>query len=151
MREKRKNRGFTLIEMLIVITLIGILSGGLMLTMSAGTDKAEASRIVSDLNSMKLAAGLYYADHLDGTMAPSPEALKPYMTAPGALSGDRYQFLKDEDSGQWFVGCSISGVSAGVRDRLKAMASANGLRRGATSDDADVYDGGENGVYVRVR
>ncbi len=151
MKKKGKSKGFTLIEMLIVVTLIGILSGGLMLTMSAGTDKAEASRIVSDLNSMKLAAGLYYADHVGSAMTPSVDELKPYMTAPDALSGDRYQFLRDEDSGRWFVGCAVSDVSTGVRDRLKAMAAANGLRCGATSDDLDVYDGGENGVYVRVR
>jgi general secretion pathway protein G len=151
MNPVRKARGFTLVEMLIVIAIIGILSGSLMLTMGAGTDKAEASRIVSDLNSLKLAAGLYYADNLGGEMTPSVDALKPYMSAHEALSGGRYEFLSGQDAGQWFVGCDVSDASAGVRQRLKKMAAANGLRCGVTSSDADVYDGGSQGVYVRVR
>jgi general secretion pathway protein G len=151
MNLNRKARGFTLVEMLIVIAIIGILSGGLMLTMGAGTDKAEASRIVSDLNSLKLAAGLYYADNLGGEMTPSVEVLKPYMSSPESLAGGRYEFVSGQDAGQWFVGCDISAAPSGVRTRLKRMAAAGGLRCGVTSSDADVYDGGTQGVYVRVR
>ena len=58
MRNARKSKGFTLIELLIVITVIGILSGSVMLTMGSSADKAEATRIVTDLHSLKLAAGL---------------------------------------------------------------------------------------------
>ena len=86
--KKRARRGFTLIELLIVMTIIGVLSGSLLLTMGSSTDKAEATRIVTDLNSLRLAAGLYYADNAGSTLSPDITHLKAYVTAPEKLSGD---------------------------------------------------------------
>jgi general secretion pathway protein G len=61
-REDRNKRGFTLVEILIVLLLIGILAGALMLVSFSVTAKAEATRIIEDMRSMKSAATLYYAD-----------------------------------------------------------------------------------------
>ena len=142
MRNARKSKGFTLIELLIVITVIGILSGSVMLTMGSSADKAEATRIVTDLHSLKLAAGLYYADNVGGALSPDIARLKTYVTAPEKLSGDQYEFVAGADAGQ---------ADVGVRENLKKMAAANGLRVGTTSADTDVYDGGTAGIYVRVK
>ena len=150
MRKVRRSKGFTLIELLIVITVIGILSGSVMLTMGSSADKAEATRIVTDLHSLKLAAGLYYADNV-GALSPDIARLKTYVTAPEKLSGDQYEFVAGADAGQWFVGYKVAGADAGVRENLKKMAAANGLRVGTTSADTDVYDGGTAGIYVRVK
>ena len=147
----RARRGFTLIELLIVMTIIAVLSGSLLLTMGSSTDKAEATRIVTDLNSLRLAAGLYYADNAGSTLSPDIARLKIYVTAPEKLSGDQYEFTEGENAGQWFVGCKIASQPQGVRESLKKMAANNGLRNGVTSSDSDVYDGGTNGVYIRVR
>lgn len=151
MRKARRSKGFTLIELLIVVTVIGILSGSMMLTMGSSADKAEATRIVADLHSLKLAAGLYYADNVGGALSPDIAKLKTYVTAPEKLSGDRYEFIAGADAGQWFVGYKVAGTEAGVRENLKKMAAANGLRVGTTSADTDVYDGGTAGVYVRIK
>ncbi len=151
MRRAKKARGFTLVELLIVITIIGILSGSLMLTMSAGTDKAEATRIVTDLNSLKLAAGLYYADNVGNTMEPSLSEFKNYVSAPEKLDSALYEFVEIEETGEWFVGYDISTATKGVRESLKKMAETTGLRNSTTSDTSDVYDGGTAGVYLRVR
>ncbi len=51
-----KRAGFTLVELLIVIIIIGILAGALLLVASAGTDKANASKIIHDLRAIKAAA-----------------------------------------------------------------------------------------------
>lgn len=59
---RKFNRGFTLIETLIVILIIGILSGILLLTMENATSKAKAMRIIADLANLKAAVVLYYAD-----------------------------------------------------------------------------------------
>jgi general secretion pathway protein G len=150
-RGKRKDPGFTLIELLIVVAIIGILSSAMMLTMGASTDKAEATRIVTDLHSLKLAAGLYYADNLGTVLSPDISKLKAYVSAPEKLKGDQYEFKAGELEEQWFVGCKIASAASGVRERLKGMAASNGLRSDVTSSDADVYDGGTTGVFIRVR
>ena len=151
MMKLNKKSGFTLIELLIVITVISILSGGMMLTMGASTDKAEATRIVTDLHSLKLAAGLYYADNIGSALSPDISELKEYVTAPDKLDSSLYEFKDGELSGQWFVGYKVDSASEGVRERLKDMAASNGLRTSVTSSDTDVYDGGTKGVYLRVR
>ena len=151
MKRKKSRKGFTLIELLIVMTVIGILSGSLLLTMGSSTDKAEATRIVTDLNSLRLAAGLYYADNAGSALSPDIERLKTYVTAPEKISGDQYEFKEGENKGQWFVGCKIAAQPEGVRESLKKMAAANGLRNSVTSSDSDTYNGGTSGVYIRVR
>lgn len=66
MNVKRTNvarKGFTLVELLIVMVIIGILASTLMLTMGGGRGKAEATKIVSDLRNLKAAAIMYYSDN----------------------------------------------------------------------------------------
>lgn len=57
-----KKRGFTLVELLVVIVIIGILSGLLMVSAGGALDKAEATKIVSDLKNIQSASVLYFAD-----------------------------------------------------------------------------------------
>ena len=81
----RGSGGFTLVELLIVIIIIGILAGALLLITGAGSDKAEATRIVSDLNSLKSAAMMYHADN--------PDASAPMVTSISVGSGNANAFL----------------------------------------------------------
>ena len=56
-------RGFTLVELLIVMVVIGILAGMLFLVVGAAPDKAEVTKIINDINNLKYASLLYYANH----------------------------------------------------------------------------------------
>ena len=58
-------KGFTLVELLIVIVVIGILSAMMMLSSTEAVSSARAADIISDLRNLKTAALAWYADNLD--------------------------------------------------------------------------------------
>lgn len=58
-----RKSGFTMVELLIVIVIIGIMSSMMMLSTGSATDKAEATKIVSDLRNIQSATVLYFADN----------------------------------------------------------------------------------------
>ena len=60
-----KRKGFTLVELLIVIVVIGILSAMMMLSSTEAVTSANASNIVSNLRNLKTAALAFYVDNLD--------------------------------------------------------------------------------------
>ena len=101
----RSSGGFTLVELLIVIIIIGILAGALLLITGAGTDKAEATRIVSDLRSLKSAALMYHADNPDAT-AP----LFSSMTGSGNANPILGKYMDRTISGDCFF---VTGMSGG--------------------------------------
>ena len=60
-----RRKAFTLIELLIVIVVIAILAAMMMLSSMEANSTAEAARVISDLNTIKRAALMYFVDHPD--------------------------------------------------------------------------------------
>ena len=60
-----KRKGFTLVELLIVIVVIGILSAMMMLSNTEAVSSAKANNIVSNLRNWKTAALSWYVDNID--------------------------------------------------------------------------------------
>ena len=76
MRRNRKTRGFTLVEVILVITIIGILATVFVLTIGSRPDKAkigiaetQVGIIVSRLEEYKLAVGEYPTEEQGGIKA----------------------------------------------------------------------------------
>jgi general secretion pathway protein G len=57
-----KQTGFTMIELLIVVSIIGILASMIILTTSGSRIKARDARRMSDMKSLVTAQELYYSD-----------------------------------------------------------------------------------------
>ena len=160
-------KGFTLVEVLIVITVMGILASMMMLSSSESVSSANASNIITNLMSWKQAALMLYTDSLD-VFGNKTKAL----ANPGKpVSADVVRYLSasqrrenlegydiDPVSGtfpcEWYVKYTGGMLSdSAVRQKLASRAGASGLQRGKGKDgDAALpYNGGTDGVWFRVR
>jgi len=63
MKHLKSTRGFTLIEMLIVITIIAVLASMILVGMGGARAKARDARRIGDLHNVQNALELYYANN----------------------------------------------------------------------------------------
>ena len=62
---KRKNTGFTLVEILIVVIILGILAAIVIPQFTEASNDARASALASDLQTVRSQLELYKVQHLD--------------------------------------------------------------------------------------
>lgn len=140
-----RTKGFTLVELLIVIVIIGILAGMMMLVTGSAADKAEATRIAANLRGLKAAAVMRYADRNEWAAAISD--LDEYVDQNIGTTENYSISAEDDSEGHRYVTYEGDLLTTGVRDKLTAMAKDAGLRAGGTSAD---YAGG-NAVGLMVK
>ena len=159
-----KRRGFTLVELLIVIVVIGVLSAMMMLSSTEAVSSARASNIVSNLRNLKTAALAFYVDHVDSydksnvdtnaNISGKKEAIMKYMGNDGGnVTGD-YGFT-GTNSDTWYVYYHIQN-DANVKLKLAGRAGSTNLvgadsNSGFTSASSrDVYKA-QNYVGMFIR
>jgi type II secretion system protein G len=81
-----KNKGFTLLELLVVLAVIGVLASIVLVSLQSVRGKARDARRQADLRQMLTALELYYDDHLKypekgglGLIEAIPTAIPPYL------------------------------------------------------------------------
>ena len=74
-RYLRSKRGFTLIEMVVVVALLGILMAIIMPSFEKAGDRTKNSKLTADLKALDTAIGLYKLDK--GSVPENLEALEP--------------------------------------------------------------------------
>jgi general secretion pathway protein G len=145
-------KGFTLVELLIVIVIIGILAGGMMLASGAATATATATTIVSDLRSLAGAAVMFYADNLTANTQTvvGISSLYKYMGDSKKIAKESQNYKFVINSAGWWVGYSGGKlVDNNVKEKLAARASDIGIY--TTSDGSAVFTSAESAAYLKAR
>lgn len=155
----KKHAGFTLMEMLVVIIIIAALTGTVMLSVSSATDKAKASKIVTNLRNLKAACVMYYADNeqwpaenvtFDGVAATSDGTKKTLEGYLDRVPEKGYKvYAATSNSSSCAVSYSDKDVlTKGVVEKLKKMSKSAGLTSSMDSNSG-VYSGGEE-VFLKI-
>ena len=128
-------KGFTLIEVLIVIAVIGILSSMMMMSSTESVSTAKASNIISNLRNFSMAAMAYYTEHVDevGKNPTNYEiertTVTPYMHNEGDVP-DKENYIVTNKGGTWWPGYKLSGtVDEGkIKEKLTNRAESANLK-----------------------
>lgn len=93
-QKKRVGHGFTLVEILLVVVIIGILSGLIATRLSGKTEDARIARAKADISgSLSLALDLFEQDV--GRYPTTEEGLSALVTNPG-VEGWKRSYLRGE-------------------------------------------------------
>ena len=154
-----KRKGFTLVELLIVIVVIGVLSAMMMLSSTEAVSSARASNIVSNLRNLKTAALAYYIDHVDSydratvtdNISSHKADIMKYMGNDGGNVNDDYTFT-GTTSNTWYVAYHIQN-DPNVKSKLAGRAGSTNLVQGDSNtglSSTDVYKTKDYvGMFIR--
>ena len=159
-----KRRGFTLVELLIVIVVIGVLSAMMMLSSTEAVSSARASNIVSNLRNLKTAALAYYIDHIDTYENQSTISTDKQLTNDAVRTGilkymgndasnidSKYKFVGG-NTGTWFAYYELANSDGNVKTKLAGRAGSTNLvgASAGSSLSKDVYSNqAVVGMFIR--
>ena len=152
-----KRKGFTLVELLIVIVVIGVLSAMMMISSTQAVSSARAAAIVSNLHNLKTAALSYYADNNSTT--DNIENILKYMdggeVATSTTSSTsvhtaytNYQ-LEGGSNSPWVVSYNASDETKDVRDKITSKATTSNVDLKSAASCKSAY-AGSGTVYVMI-
>ena len=165
MRKSRK--GFTLVELLIVIAVIGILSTMAVIGGSEANNIATANKIVEEFKIISAAMNMYYADNrttCDAADATSLAAtiktgLAPYLKMDvsdtnSPITAGKYNIMVT-DTKQWWLSYTLPEANSKVASILANKAATEGFKKATTDSGTttynDAYVASETTIYMRVR
>ena len=121
-----KKTGFSLIELLVVISIIGVLSAVLVANFMGMRERARDAQKIQDLYAVKNALRMYYNDHQS---YPASDGLNASKTI---LSGQLDDYISAIDEIDYWYTQNFSGVADS--DRFKLYVE---LEAGAGDEDDD--------------
>ena len=151
-----KRKGFTLVELLIVIVVIGILSAMMMMSSTEAVTSAKASNIVSNMRNLKTAALAYYVDNLSSfdenvNLDISKDAVFNYLNGEQNIP-EKASYNISNDNGVWYISADITGSTSEkerIRSKLQGRAKSVGLYD--DKEGKNIYQGVNNYVISIIR
>ena len=144
----KNKKGFTLVELLIVIVVIGILSALMMLSSREAINSSKVTKLINDLQMAKNAALAYYADNYSEFRITHNKQIEKDKVIKYIRSNipdwDKYTFVvlffqKDEVS-HWFVRYSGGELNnSEFRKKLAGHAEKQKLWDGSFKDNFGDY------------
>ena len=159
-----KRKGFTLVELLIVVVIIGVLSSMMSISSVSATDSAKASAILGNLATIKRATLAIYMESNDVANADDParvlQGAAEYMgTTETAIKNASFDIVLGDNTGAtpWYVyfDASTNKQNTNVKKILGEKAKEmNLVGAGASTglSTAGIYDGTSNQLIgLRIR
>ena len=100
-KHSRKQSGFTLIEIMVVVVIIGILASVIVPRIMDNPDKARAAKAKNDIRALESAMDLYRLDNF--TYPSTDEGLDALVTAPSSSPANWKQggYIKKLNNDPW--------------------------------------------------
>jgi prepilin-type N-terminal cleavage/methylation domain-containing protein len=151
----KPKRAFTLVEILLVIFIIGILAGSLLLSMGASRDRSAATRIVSDLMTLKRTAMLFFSDNGRWPDESDYDRLNSYLTGrvqlqPWDEDSGRYAIRRQETLGTVYAAVRVTDEFGGS-PRIRELLERDSSKYDLLNEELTPYQSHDLVVAVRIK
>ncbi len=128
-------KGFTLIELMIVVVILGLLATMVMPKVLSKPEKARRTKAVAEIRIMQSALAMFKAD--TGRFPTTAEGLPALVTDPGITGYDKEGYLERVPTDPW--GNKYIYICPGIRGKDYDLVSlGKDGEDGGSGDDADI-------------